>query len=209
MHSCVTGISLPRAVRGLLIPTDRPSVAHDRSLFFPTTRELPNCCPDVVRMITTPGHFPALGISRHCSCKLFIWRPRRDLNPCYRRERTTTIRKYNDLQEAAGDLSPCSSVQANSFTYRNPYREKKPLCCMQSYRISIYIHFDPFLNQKQALVWKEGTAKLPQALEPGGRSGMALSRKRFASTEKSPELAHEILGFKAQSISGHSTTTGP
>jgi hypothetical protein len=29
------------------------------------------------------------------------------------------------------------------------------------------------------------------------------------STEKSSELAHEILGFQAQSISGHSTTTGP
>jgi hypothetical protein len=27
MRSCVTGISLPRAVRGLLIPTDRPLVA--------------------------------------------------------------------------------------------------------------------------------------------------------------------------------------
>src|ERR1039457_4579841 len=26
---------------------------------------------------------------------------------CYRRERTTTIRKYNDLQEAGGHLSPC------------------------------------------------------------------------------------------------------
>ena len=30
-----------------------------------------------------------------------------DFNPCYRRERTTTIRKYNDLQEAGGHLSPC------------------------------------------------------------------------------------------------------
>jgi hypothetical protein len=38
---------------------------------------------------------------------LILWRPRRDLNPCYRRERTTTIRKYNDLQEAGGHLSPC------------------------------------------------------------------------------------------------------
>ena len=45
--------------------------------------------------------------------------------------------------------------------------------------------------------------------EPGGRSGMALRRKRFASTEKSSELAHEILVFQAQSISGHSTTMGP
>jgi hypothetical protein len=35
------------------------------------------------------------------------WRLRRDLNPCYRRERTTTLRKYNDLQEAGGHLSPC------------------------------------------------------------------------------------------------------
>src|ERR1700728_3385672 len=35
---------------------------------------------------------------------LQTWRPRRDLNPCYRRERTTTIRKYNDLQEAGGHL---------------------------------------------------------------------------------------------------------
>jgi hypothetical protein len=26
---------------------------------------------------------------------------------CYRRERTTTLRKYNDLQEAGGHLSPC------------------------------------------------------------------------------------------------------
>ena len=38
---------------------------------------------------------------------LILWRPRRDLNPRYRRERTTTIRKYNDLQEAGGTLSPC------------------------------------------------------------------------------------------------------
>jgi hypothetical protein len=36
-----------------------------------------------------------------------VWRPRRDLNPCYRRERTTTISKSNDLQEAGGHLSPC------------------------------------------------------------------------------------------------------
>jgi hypothetical protein len=43
---------------------------------------------------------------------------------------------------------------------------------------------------------------------PGGRSGMALRRKRFTSTEKSSELAHEILGLQAQSISDHSTTTG-
>ena len=27
---------------------------------------------------------------------------------CYRRERTTTIRKYNDLQEAGGHLVPAS-----------------------------------------------------------------------------------------------------
>ena len=27
--------------------------------------------------------------------------------PSFRRERTTTIRKYNDLQEAGGHLSPC------------------------------------------------------------------------------------------------------
>ena len=30
-----------------------------------------------------------------------------------------------------------------------------------------------------------------------------------ASTGKTSELAHEILGFQAQSISGHSTTSGP
>jgi hypothetical protein len=36
-----------------------------------------------------------------------VWRPRRDLNPCLRRERTTTTRKYNDLQEAGSHLSPC------------------------------------------------------------------------------------------------------
>src|SRR6202051_2451763 len=50
IHSCVTVISLPRAVRGLLIPTDRPSVAHDRSLCFPVTPRtaelLPGCCTD-------------------------------------------------------------------------------------------------------------------------------------------------------------------
>ena len=63
--------------------------------------------------------------------KILIWRPRRDLNPCYRRERTTTIRKYNDLQEAGGHLSPCESVQANTFTYRNPYRENKPQSSQQ------------------------------------------------------------------------------
>ena len=34
-------------------------------------------------------------------------RPRGDLNLCYGCERTTTIRKYNDLQEAGGHLSPC------------------------------------------------------------------------------------------------------
>jgi hypothetical protein len=49
-------------------------------------------------------------------------RPRRDLNPCYRRERTTTISKSNDLQEAGGHLSPCKSVHAERSTYRNPYR---------------------------------------------------------------------------------------
>jgi hypothetical protein len=44
-----------------------------------------------------------------CALKVFerIWRPRRNLNPCYRRERTTTIRKYNDLQEAGRHLGPC------------------------------------------------------------------------------------------------------
>jgi len=58
-------------------------------------------------------------------------------------------------------------------------------------------------------VWKEGTAKLPQALETGRSIWHGIEGKRFASTEKSSELAHEILGFQAQSISGHSTTTGP
>jgi hypothetical protein len=66
------------------------------------------------------------------NARLGGWRPRRNLNPCYRRERTTTIRKYNDLQEAGGHLSPCQSVEANTLTYRNPYREKKPRCCTQS-----------------------------------------------------------------------------
>jgi hypothetical protein len=54
-----------------------------------------------------------------------------DLKPRRRRERTTTIRKYNDLQEAGGHLSPCESVQANTFTYRNPYRENKPQSSQQ------------------------------------------------------------------------------
>ncbi len=51
------------------------------------------------------------------------WRPRRDLNPCYRRERTATIRKFNDLQEAGGPVSHWKSVQAVSLPYRNPYRD--------------------------------------------------------------------------------------
>jgi hypothetical protein len=46
-------------------------------------------------------------LSRCIEIRSKHWRPRCDLNPCYRRERTTTIRKYNDLQEAGGHLSPC------------------------------------------------------------------------------------------------------
>jgi len=38
--------------------------------------------------------------------------------------------------------------------------------------ISIYIHSHPFFSEKEALVWKEGTTKLLQALEQGGRSGI-------------------------------------
>ena len=34
-----------------------------------------------------------------------VWRPRRDLNPCYRRERTIPLSKCNDLQEAGGPVS--------------------------------------------------------------------------------------------------------
>ena len=36
--------------------------------------------------------------SRHSSSKLLIWRPRRDLNPCYRRESGMTKRNSNKLQ---------------------------------------------------------------------------------------------------------------
>ncbi len=54
---------------------------------------------------------------------LECWRPRRDLNPCYRRERTTPLSKYNDLEEAGGTVSPCWSVQARLLPYRNPYRD--------------------------------------------------------------------------------------
>ncbi len=49
-----------------------------------------------------PALLPAFRLSL-----FFCWRPRRDLNPCYRRERTTSISKSNDLQEAGGHLSPC------------------------------------------------------------------------------------------------------
>jgi hypothetical protein len=55
---------------------------------------------------------------------MILWRPRRDLNPCYRRERTTTTNKSNDLREAGGHLSPCRSARTERSTYRNPYREK-------------------------------------------------------------------------------------
>jgi hypothetical protein len=58
-------------------------------------------------------------------------------------------------------------------------------------------------------VERRGRQNCHRPSEPGGRSGLALRRKRFASTEKSSELANEISGFQAQSISGHSTTTGP
>jgi hypothetical protein len=47
--------------------------------------------------------------------------PRRVLNPCYRRERTTTIRKYNYLQEAGGHLKSLLVRTSQHITYRNPY----------------------------------------------------------------------------------------
>src|SRR5260370_31270082 len=47
---------------------------------------------------------------------------------CHRCERTATIRKYNDLQEAGGALNPCESVQAETSTHRTPLpRERR--CC--------------------------------------------------------------------------------
>ena len=33
---------------------------------------------------------------------LIVWRPRRDLNPCYRRERATPWRLYKNLEGAGG-----------------------------------------------------------------------------------------------------------
>jgi hypothetical protein len=33
---------------------------------------------------------------------LILWRPRRDLNPCYRRESTRTSRLYKNLEGAGG-----------------------------------------------------------------------------------------------------------
>src|SRR3989442_10375495 len=58
-----------------------------------------------------------------CGSCFFCCRPRRDLTPCYRRERITPLSKCNDLQEAGGPLSPWWSVQARSLPYRNPYSD--------------------------------------------------------------------------------------
>src|SRR3989454_8360568 len=44
-----------------------------------------------------------------------VWRPRRDLNRCYRRERTIPLSKCNDLQEAGGPVSHWESLQATSL----------------------------------------------------------------------------------------------
>jgi hypothetical protein len=52
-----------------------------------------------------------------------------------RGERTTTIRKYNDLQEAGGHLvlaSPCKPTHLRTVIRT---AKKKPLCCMQTYRV--------------------------------------------------------------------------
>jgi hypothetical protein len=37
---------------------------------------------------------------------LILWRPRRDLNPCYRRESTRPSRLYKNLEGAGGAVRP-------------------------------------------------------------------------------------------------------
>jgi hypothetical protein len=50
---------------------------------------------------------------------LFCWRPRRDLNPCYRRERATPSRLYKNLEGAGGAVHASKTpVGAVGTAYR-------------------------------------------------------------------------------------------
>jgi len=44
---------------------------------------------------------------------LILWRPRRDLNPCYRRERPRSTRLYNNLEGAGGAARPLKLRRKN------------------------------------------------------------------------------------------------
>jgi hypothetical protein len=79
-----------------------------------------NCAVDAVRVYPTYRKPFEIIFAR---AKNEEWRPRRDLNPCYRCERTIPLSKCNALQETGGTVSPWWSLQARSLPCRNRYRD--------------------------------------------------------------------------------------
>ncbi len=51
-------------------------------------------------------HLLAIMIPAIMESGLFCWRPRRDLNPCYRRERASPTWRFNNLEGAGGAVRP-------------------------------------------------------------------------------------------------------